>query len=255
MQPGDHTPNYTSLTDVTAIREFEWFMRTLDPDRAPLLFKAGVQSSQPGKDPFELILQFALGYRDIIVADNANIAVETPDQGKWTLDLSISALFSLCNHWGQTRRPLAITCDDSKPLKAMAHLLDGGANDPIIERARTVMGNKDVLGWKMARPVAFADSRNHPALQVADIAAGAVNAVVAGRGDPDLRVLTELVVPHLHEHAILPDFDIVDFSRNREAAVNWLMLYEMAKRAQAKADPYEGLRELYLCRRSILGTG
>lgn len=228
-----------------AIREFEWFMRTLDPDRAPLLFNEGARASEPGKDPFELILQFALGYRDIIVADNANIAVETPDQGKWTLDLAISALFSLCNHWGQTGRPLAITCDDSKPLRAMAHLLDGSANDPIIQRAREVMGNKDLLGWKMASPVAFADSRNHPALQVADIAAGAVNAVIAGRGDPDLRDLAELVFPHLHEHAILPDFDIVDFNRNREAAVNWLMLYEMAKRAQTKADPYEGLHEMY----------
>jgi hypothetical protein len=34
--------------------------------------------------PFETILRFAYGYRDIIIADNAKLRTELPDGGRWT---------------------------------------------------------------------------------------------------------------------------------------------------------------------------
>jgi hypothetical protein len=227
-----------------AVRQFEWFMRTLDPAKAPLLF-GDVAVGPVEDDPFRLILKFAQAHRELIVADNAEIATETPDGGKWTLDVAIASLFSLCNHWGRTGRPLAITCDDSKPLRATAHLLDGSATDPIILRAQAMMENRETLGWRMARPVSFGDSRDHPALQIADIVAGAGTAVASSPGDPALREITEALMPHLHPHTVMPDFEHADFSSNREAAVNWLILHHLAERAEQGADPREGLAEVY----------
>jgi len=219
-------------------------MRTLDPSQAPLLFD-GSAVGAADEDPFRLILEFAQGYRDLIVADNADIAVHTPDRGKWTLDVAIASLFSLCTHWGRTGRPLAITCDDSKPLRATAHLLDGSPNDPIIARAETMTGRGAELGWRMSRPVSFADSRDHPALQIADLIAGAGVAVASSPGDPDIAAIASELLPHVHPHTVLPDHDHADVAANREAAVNWMILHHLAERARSKADPYEGLDEIY----------
>ena len=49
MQPGDHTPNYTSLTDVTD-RFFGWFDRQLDR-LEPGTSHAGPQHPSPDADP------------------------------------------------------------------------------------------------------------------------------------------------------------------------------------------------------------
>jgi hypothetical protein len=47
-----------------------------------------------------------------------------------------------------------------------------------------------------------------------------------------------------HPHSILPDFDVVN-PANRSAAVNALILYGLATRAERQADPYENLEALY----------
>jgi hypothetical protein len=53
--------------------------------------------------PFEIVLRFAHGYREIIIADNARLNTVLPDAGRWALDLSASALWSHLNHWGRPR--------------------------------------------------------------------------------------------------------------------------------------------------------
>ena len=49
---------------------------------------------------------------------------------------------------------------------------------------------------------------------------------------------------HALPDCIFPDTDIVDPSK-RHAAVNALVLYDLAKRAERNADPYENLAEIY----------
>ncbi len=44
--------------------------------------------------------------------------------------------------------------------------------------------------------------------------------------------------------SIFPDMDVIDLSR-REAAVNFLALYELAKRAETRTHPTAGLAQLY----------
>ena len=73
-----------------AIRQFERFMRTLDPSEAPLLFDPSRLADFADEDPFKIVVKFALGYRDIIVSDNQRMRVEVSDAGKWALDVSIA---------------------------------------------------------------------------------------------------------------------------------------------------------------------
>jgi hypothetical protein len=241
--------SYLWMTDAgseakRAIEQFQKYMRSRDPADAPFLFN---NPRPPLLDdgmehPFESVLRFAYGYRDIIIADNANLNTVLPDGGRWTLDLSASALWSHLNHWGRTGKLLSVRCDTSKPLEAIAAQFTGDDRDPGISRAR-MNHNPEPLGWKLLEPVAFGDSRNHPAIQLADVIAG-TTAVLLSDGLPGCDAIAESIGRHGHAHSILPDMDIID-PANRSAAVSALILYDLAKRAERHGDPYENLEAMY----------
>jgi hypothetical protein len=240
---------YLWMTDASsearrAIEQFQKYMRSRDPSDAPFLFdNPRPPLSEDGTEhPFESVLRFAYGYRDIITADNANINNMPPDAGRWVLDLSASALWSHLNYWGRTGRLLSVRCDASKPLQAIASNFTGDENDPGIRRARA-NHNPEPLGWKLLEPVAFVDSRDHPAIQLADVVGGTTAALFTN-GLPGCDAIVESIRRHVHPHSILPDMDVIDL-KNRAAAVNALIAYDLAKRAERHGDPYENLEAMY----------
>ena len=228
-----------------AIEQFQKYMRSRDPADAPFLFDnpRPPLTEQGTEHPFESVLRFAYGYRGIIIADNANLNHVLPDHGRWTLDLSSSGLWSHLNHWGCTGKLLSVRCDASKPLEAIAAQFTGDENDPGIARAR-MKRNPEPLGWKLLEPVAFVDSRDHPAVQVADVIAGTAVALFSIGLPPGCESIVDSIARHGHDHSILPDMDIID-PANRSAMVNALILYDLAKRAERHGDPYENLEEMY----------
>jgi hypothetical protein len=60
-------------------------MRLRDPADAPFLFNnpRPPLSDNGTEHPFESILRFAYGYRDIITSDNARLNTMLPDGGRW----------------------------------------------------------------------------------------------------------------------------------------------------------------------------
>lgn len=230
-----------------AIQQFQKYMRSLNEEDAPILFKRLDEkpSNAEPEHPFELILRFARGYRDIILADNARLRKQTLDDGKWVLDLSISSLWSHLNHWGRQDRPVRVQCDQSKPLEAMFHAFTGDERDAGINRARKVMGYEGPLGWRLAEPVAFVDSRAHPAVQLADVVVGTAVWLFSNECPVGFQPTAEKVQKHMLRDSVLPDFEVLDL-KQRQPAVNWLILYDLALRAERGADPYENLEEMYL---------
>jgi hypothetical protein len=105
------------------------------------------------------------------------------------------------------------------------------------------VGNFEPLGWKLLEPVAFVDSRDHPAIQIADVVAGAA-AMFFGNALPECEAIAESISRHRHQESIVPDIDVIDLT-NRNAAVNNLILYDLAKRAERHGDPYEDLEATY----------
>jgi hypothetical protein len=227
------------------IEQFQRYMRSRDPADAPFLFDRPRPplSLEGTEHPFETVLRFAYGYRDIIIVDNARLDTELPDHGRWTLDLSTSGLWSHLNHWGSTRNLLSVRCDASKPLQANIENFTGDEDDPAIWRARR-FHKPQRLGWKLVEPIAFVDSRNHPAIQLADVIASAMVTIVKNDYSQDHRAVAEVLFPHVHEHSIMPDMDVID-PATRNALVNSLILFDLAKRAERHADPYRGLAEMY----------
>lgn len=228
-----------------AIEQFQRYMRSRDPSDAPFLFDnpRPPLTLEGTEHPFESILRFAYGYREIIIADNARLDKELPDRGRWTLDLSTSALWSHLNHWGAKGKLLSVRCDANKPLEANIKNFTGDESDPGIRRARE-NHRPERFGWRLLEPVAFVDSRNHPAIQLADVIAGTMVAIVASDFPAESQAVSEMIMRHLHPHSIMPDMDVIDPS-NRSAAVNALIVYDLAQRAERQRDPYENLAELY----------
>ena len=226
------------------IRQFERFMRTLDPNEAPMLFEPATLTKLSDSDPFKMIVKFAQGYRDVIVSDNQRMLVEMSDQGKWALDVSIAGLWSLLNYWGEAGRPLRVVCDDSKPLPAQVEHFTGDINDPGIARAVAISRRDEPFGWELEGPIAFGDSRSHPGLQIADLIAGAASRMAIQEpidGDAALRACLQR---HIHRHSIVPDFDQIELG-TRQVDVNWLVLMELGDRAALGLDPYDGLEKFY----------
>lgn len=120
------------------------------------------------------VLRFAYGYRDIITRDNARLNTMLPDARRWVVDLSAAGLWSHLNHWGRTGKLLSVRCDESKPLKSIAGEFTGGDDDPGIRQARQ-KHNPEPLGWKLLEPITLVDSRDHPAVHLADVIASAVH--------------------------------------------------------------------------------
>ena len=128
-------------------------------------------------------------------------------------------------------------------LTVIAAKLTGDENDPGIARARE-QGHADHLGWTLADTVSFVDSRNPPSVQLADIIAGTAVAAFAYGPPPGLEKSMEQVHRHLLRDTILPDMDVIDL-KQRGPAVNYLVLYGLAQRAEKGLDPHANLADLY----------
>jgi hypothetical protein len=228
-----------------ALMEFQNYLRSLDPDKAPLLFGTIVRPQELDRDPFDSVLRFARACRKEIAAVNQSIRQELPEEGKWLGDLATTSLWTHLNHWGSKGIPLALTCDTSKSLSANVGNLTGDENDAGILRARR-KSYKGSLGWRFHRPVEFGDSQSLAALQLADVVAGA--AAYAIRRDlavtEDIEKLRNSLHAHVLPQCILPDFALFD-PNNKQAAVNASMLYRLAQRAEHGRDRFASLEEDY----------
>lgn len=243
-----------------ALRQFERYMRTLDPTEAPFLFDGPAVRAEEENDPFAMVPTFSRACRDAIVADNATAKERMADEGKWLLDLAVSSLWTLLSEWGEEGRPLRAVCDDSKPLRALSPAFVAEQLAFSQERARELMPDRFRNGFVLREPIEFGDSRAHPSLQIADIVAGAMNRVVTrvktGPAEPDpvLDRIAAMLDPNLSVSSIFDDYDHIDVSQRRPAA-NWLMLKHLADKAVARADPRAGLEAMYAAAEASFDRG
>ena len=144
--------------------------------------------------------------------------------------MSASSLWSHLNYWGQYKEPLAVVCDESKPLRAFAAELNGDAMDAAMARAR--MTNPDEpLGWEVSEPIRFVDSRAHPSVQLADILASTV-VYCHTNGVPDGFESTAYVLDSgMLRDSIFPDLERVQLA-NESVKVHYAVLHEIVVRAE-----------------------
>ena len=220
---------------VLIVNQFERFMRTLNPNDAPLIF-SGVLSTISMQDSLEDIALFIDGYR-------AQILQESNYVGNWVLDLSISALWTHLASWGEHFEILDVLCDDSKPLRHFGRSLDAMVNRP--ERKRVRMYGKDrPVTFNLAKSVKFGSSSEEAGLQLADIISSAILQAFKHRNETWSTSYLLEMESHIHEDCILPDVSYMD-PATPSCAVNTLILRELGQRASEGRDPLQYIEEWY----------
>lgn len=212
------------------LAEFQDMMRSKDLAKAPSLFASKVRITERRQHPFELIIRFATAHRKTIAKEVREVQHHTIDKGTWILDLSASGLWSHLNHWGQHKEPLAVVCDESKPLRAIAAELNGDAMDAAIARAR-MMKPDEPLGWEMSEPVKFADSRAHPSVQLADILASTVVYCHTNGVPKGFEGTAHILDNGMLKDSIFPDLERVQL-KNDPVKVHYAVLSELVARAE-----------------------
>jgi hypothetical protein len=220
----------------TTLAEFQDMMRSKDLAKAPSLFASANQTTKTQQHPFELIRRFATAHRKTIAKEVLEVQEHASDNGTWTLDLSASGLWSHLNHWGQYKEPLAVVCDESKPLKSIAAKLDGDVMDAVMRRARMVKPDS-TLGWQMSEPVKFADSRAHPSVQLADILASTVVYCYINGMPKGFDVTAHILDAGMLKDSIFPDYERVKLD-NDPVKVHYAVLTELVARAEGGGTDY-----------------
>jgi hypothetical protein len=218
-------------------RKFEELMRTKDEAYLESIF---LNSDHPAVSPIVAdICEFARYRADDIRAELA--ALGGQGEGKWILDLSKTALFTLLANWGVEYNRITAVCDASKPLGE-----DQAIFNAMIDRQEQVFsdlfGCRRPITFNLTGPIKFADSSLTHGVQIADAVAAA--AVYVFSGATDVHAMKwRMILPPISPYAsVVPDFDEVN-PHDIKVQRNALVLSELHSRAKEGRSLVEGMVE------------
>jgi hypothetical protein len=167
--------------------------------------------------------------------------------GRWTLDLTDSALFSLLCHWGQKFDQLDVYCDDSKPLFAyldsensLFATMVGREDKQFIK----VANQQHCITFNLLRPITLVNSKTTPGIQVADAVAASIAFALQNRATPTAKEWLSkfLSSPAINPACMIPDADDADV-RTLDGARNRALFFELVKRCREGKDLLENIED------------
>lgn len=218
--------------------EFEELVRNKDEGKLESIF-----SSSAHPENSEILIQireFAQLRVDDIRQELRSLA--DSGVGKWALDLTNSALFTLLANWGSEYPLITAICDRSKPLEQSQGIFNsmiGREGGQIFEE---MMGERHPITFNLAGPLIFADSKVAYGVQLADAIAAAAVYVFSGAKDEYAERWRPIIAGACHYGSIIPDHDEIRLE-NRRVQRNALILYELHARAKRGQNLIDGIGE------------
>ncbi|WP_019568727.1 DUF3800 domain-containing protein [Thioalkalivibrio sp. ALMg13-2] len=217
--------------------EFEELMRTRDEAKLGSIFASSVH---PENSPILVqIREFAQCMADDVRKELR--AIGDAGLGKWILDLTDTALFTLLANWGTEYDQITAVCDPAKPLQH-----DQSAFDVMIGREDRVFsdafGERHPITFNLSGPIQLRDSKISHGVQIADALAAAGAYVFTGATDAHATRWRSIIAGIGHYGSIIPDMDEVDI-RDVRAQRNAVLLMELHSRAKAGKNLVEGMPE------------
>lgn len=161
--------------------------------------------------------------------------------GKWILDLTNTALFTLLANWGTEHEQLDAICDESKPLYDDQEIF----NIMVARKDRkfiTMKGERHPITFNLSRPIQLVNSKVFHGVQLADaIAAAFVHA--ASKNDNAHATRWKELLPNIAAYgSVIPDIDYMDLKRF-DVQRNTVLMLELHSRAKNGKDLLDGLPE------------
>lgn len=229
--------------------EFEELMREKDEGRLSKLFAS---SAHPENSPIiTQIREFAQHRANDIRDEIASLS--GTGTGKWILDLTNTALYTLLANWGEEHDELTAICDHSKPLQQSDNSLFQtmiGRKDRLYSE---MFGEKHPITFNLTGPIQFDDSKSAHGIQLADAIAAASVHVFSGGNDDHCIKWRPSIARHGHYGSIIPDSDYVNLN---EPSVkrNAVLLMELHHRAKENISLTDGMAEyIQLISRALVG--
>lgn len=218
--------------------DFESLMRTGDFDRLTTLFSS---TSHPDMSP---ILS---SVKDFAILNQASVREELNGYaghgaGKWVLDLTNTALFSLLAEWGLVHDQVTAFCDSSKPLMEDQSLYDAMINRE--DRHFTeVAGFRSPLTFNLSGPLRLVNSKEVHGIQIADaVAAAFAYCTDSSNKDAHANEWRKQIEDVLIYGSVFPDMSFVDLDR-LEVKRNALILMELLERSRDNINLVAGMPE------------
>ena len=166
------------------------------------------------------------------------------DIGKWILELSTSALFSILCDWGKEFNQLKVFCDVSKPLKENNGLLDTmiGREDKIY--TDFFQGVEEPITFNLSQEVQFVESDKFPGIQIADVAAAACACAFREGNNEKTESWIEHIPGIVIGKSVIPDPDWSYIDPNTfDATRNSMLLMYLVERSINKQPLLDGIEE------------
>jgi len=218
--------------------DFEKLMRTGDFDGLKALFS---ESKNEGISPIlEQICDFAIHNKESVIEELDGYAGN--GAGKWVLDLTNTALFSLLAEWGQEYDQLTAYCDQSKPLSEDQELFNVMINRED-KKYSHISGTDFPITFNLKEPLKLVDSRVVHGVQLADAIAGAFAYTCDNKNqDEYAEKWRGMIEEHVIFGSVFQDYDHLDLSK-LEVQRNAVLLQELTERSKNGHSLTEGIGE------------
>ena len=219
--------------------DFQNLMKKLDDEELNYLFSS---LTLPNISPIlDCIRMFCIHHRDIINEELNSL--QGTDTGKWILELSTTALFSLLAEWGQEFNQLKVFCDASQPLKDSQVLFNTmiGKEEKIYFDFFQGKGQEPIT-FNLCQEIQFVESHKFPGIQIADVAAAACAYAFKEGRNQNTEGWIDYIPSILGGNSVVPDFDYLDLTTFK-ARRNYLLLTELVERSINKQSLLDGIEE------------
>jgi hypothetical protein len=224
---------------------FERLMRTPSTDGSASLLHEHAPRN-PARSIAAEILEFAQAQRESILRERTDIERLGP-VGVWTLDLTGTSLAALLCHWALQFDRLDVSCDESKPLRALLAEKDnpfammvGRADKQYVDIGR----GKRLVTFNLARPIDLVSSKQSTGVQIADAIATSVGYALKNPRDKLANAWRHTFEDFhmIHEDSITANLADADV-KNRPALINAALFIELLRRCREGMPLLDGLED------------
>ena len=219
-------------------KNFEEMMRTGKFNQLDSLFSS---SSDQGISPMlKEIKEFTFHNRHAVAKELKEQVGE--GEGKWVLDLTATALYSLLVEWGQEHEQVTAICDQSAPLSMDQSLFNTMINRT--DKVYSPFGEKVLpITFNLSEPLILADSRITHGVQIADCIAAAFAYALNPSKTDNLTIKCRKYVPSsVISGSVFPDEDYIEINKH-SVQLNIMVLHELHRRSEKGMDLLEGMPE------------
>ena len=217
--------------------EFEELMRTRDENKLQKIFSSSVH---PENSPIITHIREFAQFRSNDIREELS-SLSNAGVGKWILDLTNTALFTLLANWGTEFDVLTAVCDPSKPLQHEHKIFDAmiGRKEQIFSDA---FGERQPITFNLSGPIEFLDSKTTHGIQLADAIAAASVHVFSGADDEHAKKWRSILPAIGHYGSIVTNVDELNL-KDRRAQRNAIVLLELHSRAKRGVSLTENMQK------------